>query len=154
MKKLILSIFIFLLASAGAQAQRLVIGEKAPEVRVSQWMDGRTPSISSKAYLVDFFHSSNDQCVANLPKLNSLQNSYSGRLNVISISREGLDKIEPFTTGKNYSFYIGVDDGGKTFTGYGVRFVPFSALMDARGKLVWTGNVANLTNDIIDKALR
>jgi len=154
MKKGLFSLIIFLLASAGAQAQRLVIGEKAPEVRVSQWMDGRAPSLSGKACLVDFFHSSNDQCVANLPKLSSLQSTYTGRLNVISISREGLDKIEPFTTGKNYGFYIGMDDGGKTFTGYGVRFVPFAALLDARGKLVWTGNMANLTNDIIDKALR
>ena len=145
---------MILLAATGAQAQqRLVIGEKAPEIRVVQW-DGASPSIAGKPYLVDFFLSSNDQCVANLPKLNSLQSTHKENLNVIVIARESADKVQPFINGKGYGFYTGLDDGGKTFSGYGVRFVPFAALVDARGRLVWTGNVAGLTPDIIDKALK
>lgn len=154
MKRLLFSILTLLFLSTAVQAQRLVIGEKAPDVRVSEWMNGHAPAMAGRAYLVDFFHTSNDQCVANLGKLHSLHTAYGGRLNVISISREGLDKVQPFVSGKGYGFYIGLDDGGKTFTNYGVRFVPFAALVDAKGKLVWTGNVSALTNDIVDKALR
>ena len=154
MKRVFFILFIILSAAFNARAQRLVIGEKAPEVRVSEWMNGNAPILGSRAFLVDFFHSSNDQCIANLSKLNALETTYGSRLNIISVSREETDKLRPIVTGKGYGFYIGIDDNGKTFSNYGVRFVPFAALVDARGRLVWTGNIANLTHDMIDKALR
>ena len=154
MKRLLFSILSIVFLSTAAQAQRLVIGEKAPEVRVAEWLDGKSPSLSGRACLIDFFHSSNDRCVANLSKLDDLQRTYGDRLNVISVSREGWDKVRPLVSGKGYGFYTGLDDGGKTFANYGVRFVPFAALVDARGRLVWTGNVSALTDDVVDKALR
>ena len=135
-----------------AQAQRLVIGEKAPEVKVSEWLGGRAPG--SGATLVDFFHSSNPQCVANLDKLNTIAGSYGNRLNVVVLSREGADKMASVASGKHYRFFMGEDDGGKTYNAFSVRFVPFAALIDARGRLVWTGNVSALTNSTIDSALR
>ncbi|MDL2230709.1 TlpA family protein disulfide reductase [Alistipes sp. OttesenSCG-928-L06] len=153
MKKLILSILISLLTVAAAQAQRLVIGERAPEVRVSEWVSGGAAAVAGKPYLLDFFHSSNDQCVANLPKLNDFQRAYSGRLTVVVIARETADKVTPFVAGKGYGFHVGLDEGGKTFANYGVRFVPFAVLVDTKGKLVWTGNAATLSDDIISKAL-
>ena len=154
MKRILFSLLAVTFATAAIQAQRLVIGEKAPEIKVAEWQDGRTPSIAGKAYVVDFFLSSNSQCIDNLPKLHALQTTHNGKLNVILISREGLDKVKPFTDGKRYEFYAGQDDNEKTFTGYSVRFVPFAALADARGRLVWTGNIASLTNEIIEKALK
>ena len=154
MKRLFFSLFVLACTVAATQAQQpLVIGEKAPEMRVSGWQGMRVPSTPGKAYLIDFFHSSNDQCTANLSKLNALQNTYAEKLNVILISREEFDKIVPYMEGMAFRFYIGMDDNAKTFGNYGVRFVPFAALVDKRGRLVWTGNVANLTDEIINKAL-
>ena len=151
MKRLLLSIATIIIAVSAVQAQRLVIGEKAPDIKIVEWLDGKAAA-GGKATLIDFFHSSNEQCVSNLAKLNSLHGAYGSRMNVIAVSREGMDKLQPFVSGKGYGFYAGLDDAGKTFTAYGVRFVPFAALIDARGRLVWTGNVASLTNDIIEKA--
>lgn len=155
MKKLILCIIIVFFGCTGrAQAQRLVIGEKAPEIKVGEWLGGREPALSGKVFLVDFFHSSNDQCVRNLKELQEIHNRYGSKLNVILVARESLDKISPHLSGKGYGFYMGIDDQGKTFNGYSVRFVPFAALVDARGRLIWTGNVSGLSNDIIDKATK
>ncbi|MCD8184907.1 MAG: TlpA family protein disulfide reductase [Rikenellaceae bacterium] len=153
MKTLLFGLF-FLLSAFSVQAQRLVIGEKAPEVRVAKWTSAAVPVMSGKPFLIDFFHSSNNQCVANLVKLNIFHGNYRGKVNVILISREEHDKVAPFLEGKGYGFFTGLDDGGKTFTNYGVRFVPFAALVDTKGRLVWTGNVSALTNEIIDKALK
>jgi hypothetical protein len=152
MKKIWFSLIALVLTATAAQAQRLVIGEKAPEIKVSQWVDSRAAA-GNKATLVDFFHSSNAQCIANLPKLNTLQETYGARLNVIVVSSEGMDKLTPCLDGKGYGFYAGTDDAGKTFAAYAVRFVPFAALIDSRGRLVWTGNVASLTDETIKKAL-
>ncbi len=152
MKRIILIVTLMLVSVSAMQAQRLVIGEKAPEIRVGAWQNGRAPG--SGAMLVDFFASSNPRCVANLDKLNAIQGDFGSRLHVIVISREGIAATAEFTAGKNYRFYLGEDDGGKSFTAFGVRFVPFSALIDARGHLVWTGNVATLSSDTLDRALR
>jgi hypothetical protein len=155
MKRLLFSLSALLTLTVGAQAQRLIIGEKVPEVRIARWQNERAPVVAGRAYLLDFFVSSNEQNVANLPRLEAFQEQYGERLNVIVVSREALEQIAPlFPADKRYSFYVGVDDGEKTFGGYGVRFVPFAALVDARGRLVWTGNVAALTRDIIEKALK
>ena len=150
MKKILLSILLSALAFA-AQAQRLVIGEKAPELRIAEWVDGKAAA-AGKARLIDFFHSSNAQSIGNLEKLNTLAGTYGEKLNIIVVSQEGMEKFQPFVSGKDYAFYAGLDEGGKTFSAYGVRFVPFAALVDARGRLVWTGNIANLTDDTLQKA--
>lgn len=151
MKRLLLVAALMLVSVVTVRAQRLVIGEKAPEIRVAAWQDGRTPV--SGAMLVDFFASSNPQCVANLDKLNTIQGRYGDRLQVVVISREGAERMAEFTAGKNYRFRIGEDDGGKTFAAFNVRFVPFAALIDARGRLVWTGNVTGLTDETIERGL-
>jgi hypothetical protein len=130
--------------------QRLVIGEKTPEIRVAGWQDGRAPGAG--AMLIDFFVSSNPQCVANLDKLNAIRGSYGNRLQVVLISREGSAVTQSFTAGKGYDFRIGEDDAGETFSAFNVRFVPFAALVDTRGRLVWTGNVATLTDETIERA--
>ncbi len=150
MKKILLSILLSTLAFA-VQAQRLVIGEKAPEVRIAEWVGPK--AADGKARLIDFFHSSNAQSVGNLEKLNTLAGTYGSKLNIIVVSQESMEKFQPFVSGKDYAFFAGLDEGGKTFAAYGVRFVPFAALIDAKGRLVWTGNVANLTDEILQKAL-
>jgi hypothetical protein len=151
MKRILLVAALMLVPVLAAHAQRLVIGEKAPELRVGAWQDGRAPEAG--VMLVDFFASSNPQCVANLDKLNTIQGRYGHRLRVVLISREGAETTASFTAGKGFRFFIGEDDGGKTFAAFSVRFVPFAALIDARGRLVWTGNVAALTDKTIERAL-
>ena len=154
MKRVILSILLLSVVSVtAATAQRLVIGERAPEIRVSSWLEGRSAATTGKAVLVNFFHSSNEQCIRDLAKLDGFSRAHSG-LNVLVITKETLDKVAPYVSGKGYGFYVGMDEDSKTFNAYGVRFVPFSALLDARGRLVWTGNPGSLTDEIINRALR
>lgn len=154
LRRILYTIFTLLLIAPAVNAQRLVIGEKAPDIRVGEWYKGNSASTSGTAVLLDFFHSSNDQCVRALPRLNTIQKDYSGKLNVIVITKESMSSVSPYLDGKDYSFYLGNDEGGKTFNSFNVRLVPFSVLLDGSGKVAWTGNVGSLTDDIIRRALR
>lgn len=154
MKRGILCMIVLLLAAVGGNAQKLIIGEKAPEIKVVEWLGGKAPVIVGKAMFVDFFHSSNPQCVTSLDKINALHKSYGTKMNFIILSKEGMDKMISVVNGKGYGFFVGIDEGGKTFSGYDVRFVPFSVLIDTRGRLVWTGNVTTLSDDIVEKAMK
>jgi hypothetical protein len=154
MKRGVFSLMIFLSATVGTQAQSLVIGEKAPEIRVARWYEERPPTLAGKAVLIDFFLASDVRAAANLFRLNELQKACDGRLHVVLVTRDGLDKMAPLVDGKGCAFYIGQDDGGKTFSDYGVRFVPFSVLVDVRGRLIWTGNAVALTDEALEKLLK
>lgn len=154
LRKILLSLFLVSALVWGVSAQRIVIGEKAPDIKVGGWYGGNSPSRSTKAMLVDFFHSANDQCVRALPKLDAIQKDYPGKLSVIVLSKEEFSKISSYIDGKGYSFFTAVDDNGRTFGAFDVRFVPFSVLIDSNGRVAWAGNVNNLTSDIINKALR
>ncbi len=142
-----------LLIAGNVQAQRLMIGEKAPDVKIATWIGGGQPS-GGKAQLVDFFYSTNDQCIASLPRLDALARQYSGKINFVIVGREEESKLAPLVAGKNYAFFFGLDDNMKTFTSYNVRFVPFSVLLDARGQVVWMGNPSGLTDAILGSAIK
>lgn len=154
MKKIMLCLAFLLLSAAAVNAQKLVIGEKTPDIRVSAWLT-EVPVMQGKATLIDFFHSSNEQSVRGLAKLNDFAKRYEGRLNVIVLNKEGFENVsQHLNAQKGYVLYMGFDEGGRIFAAYDVRFVPFSVLLDFRGRLVWTGNVNSLTDDIIKQALR
>jgi len=150
MKKIIIAAAVILFSASGLSAQKLVIGEKAPDIKASEWIIPQ--SGRGTATLTEFFFSQSDPSVRRLPALDGIARQNAGKLAVIVISREDKSKVEPFVSGKNYSFGVAIDDNGKTFASYGVQFVPFSVLTDARGRVVWFGNSSQLTNNIIQQA--
>ena len=153
MKFLYCTLVLALTAVAG-YGQKLMIGEKVPDLRVEEWYENRIPETAGRPMLLDFFHSANGQCVRSLPKTAELARKYAGKLNVIVLAREGLDKLSPHLEGKGYLLYAGNDESGKTFGAYGVRFVPFAVRPAARGRLVWTGNLTALTEETLQKAFK
>lgn len=127
-----------------ASAQKLIIGERAPEVKVSEWING-TPN-NNKPMLIEFYHSSSKQSQDRIPALNKLAEKYTGKLSVVVIAREAKDKVMSLGLDRNSKFYPAIDDNSKTFTNYGVQFVPFGAVVDGKGRLAWFGNPSSLSD--------
>ena len=59
---------------------------------------------------------------------------------MILMVRESRERLAAALEGKGYAFTVALDDGNRTFAAYGVQFVPFAVLFDARGRVVWFGN--------------
>ncbi|MCC8034475.1 MAG: redoxin domain-containing protein [Rikenellaceae bacterium] len=150
MKKLIF-VLAALLFTTGAGAQKLAIGEKAPELRISEWLWGG-PSDDSKARLIEFFHPGSSQCAARIGNISAIARKFSEELNVILISKEPAESVRK-VTGKDGTYFAAIDDGGKTFEAYSVRFVPFGVLIDRRGRVVWFGNPVSLTESQIKRLI-
>ena len=150
MKRFLVLAVLVLAGITAASGQKLVIGEKAPDLSVSEWMPSQ-PDLAGKARLIDFYHGLNKDCQAQLTKLNSLASQHSGSMVVMIVSKDGKNAAnKPGGLDKNY--YTAYDSGGKTFNAYGIQYVPFSVLLDTRGKVVWFGNISTLDNATIDKA--
>jgi len=131
-------------------AQRLVTGDRAPELKVGVWLNS---SPGSGLRLIEFFHSSSPQSVARLDENERLAKKYGSRLAVIVIAKEEAEVIERVIKPSERTFHAGIDDAEKTFSAYGIQFVPYSVFLDSRGRIVWFGNPAMLTDRIIDQNL-
>lgn len=151
MRKVIVLMAALLLALPGF-GQRLIIGEKAPDFRASEWLNNHTPA-GKKNILIEFFHSPSEPSLRRLPELDALARRYP-QMEVIVVSREPKEKLAPLFESGNYAFFIAIDEGGRTFTNYGIQFIPFSVLLDSRGRVLWFGNSSQLTDDIINQLLK
>ncbi|MCD8072427.1 MAG: hypothetical protein LUE10_04505, partial [Alistipes sp.] len=150
MKKLMF-IFAALLIATGVGAQRLAIGEKAPEIRVSQWLWG-APSEEGKAKFIEFFHPGSSQYAGRITELRALADKFQAELCVILVSKEPAGSVTE-VTGKDGTYFAAIDEGGKTFEAYSVKFVPFSVLIDRRGRVAWFGNPASLSREEIKRLI-
>ena len=106
------------------------------------------------SYLV-FFHSSNKGCTASLDALRDLSNKLGSKLRIIIITQEDSEKIAPILT-PYISERIGValDHDKKVFGSFGVDFVPFSVLIDAKNRVLWMGNPQSMTSSFIQKIVQ
>lgn len=151
MKKIMFLTLAMFVAGA-VSAQKLVIGEKAPELKVAEWLSGE-PSTEGKALLIEFFHTSSKPSVARLETLDSLANRYSDRLNVAVVSKEAKERVEEILQPGSRAYYPALDDAGRTFESFGVSFVPFGVLVDKKGRVVWFGNPSSLDEETLEGAL-
>lgn len=150
MKKALL-ILSFALASAigSVTAQNVVLGDRVPDLKVSKWLDDRQPAAAPATY-IEFFHSSNPACVTSLDKLKKLTGKLGTKLRVIVVTKEDPAKITSLL--KPYlSQQIGVALGAeKGFTAFGVTYVPFGVLTDAKNRAVWMGNSLQFNEKLIE----
>ncbi|MCD8103137.1 MAG: hypothetical protein LUE26_11320 [Alistipes sp.] len=150
MKKLT-TICAALLCTLWAGAQNLVIGEKAPDLRVSEWLWDNPPA-ENKPKLIEFFHSGSPQCTSRVSDIESTAKRFESGLCVIVLAKEPPAGVMQ-ALGRRGTYFAAIDDGSRTFDGFGVRYVPFSVLIDGRGKVLWFGNPSSLTADEIGRLL-
>lgn len=139
-------------ASAVASAQKLMIGQRAPELKTAQWLTGKPAE--GRTQLLVFYHSSSKEATDQLAQLDGYAKKYGEKLNVTILSREAEEKVRPLVLDRPRTYYVALDDNGKTFSSFGVQYVPFSVLIDGRGKMLWFGNPAQLDANTLIKLLK
>ena len=135
MKKVLL---IWLLAagfaSAGATAQNIALGERVPELKIQTWLDNRQPEPAPTTY-IEFFHSTNPACKTSLERLKEITGKSGTKLRVIIVTKEDPAKIAPLLR-PYLSERISVGlNAEKSFTAFGVSYLPFGVLTDAIRKM-------------------
>ena len=88
MGRFCLAVVVLLLSAGSCPAQRLVIGEKAPELKVGEWLSHRDAVADSRPTLVEFFFSRSEPSLRRLAVLDGFVRDHSERLNVILMVRE------------------------------------------------------------------
>lgn len=152
MKHVILLLMLVLAAPANrASAQKIALGERVPEFKNPVWFDGRQPRQAPLTY-IEFFYSPSQASIASLEQLSELSGKLGTKLRVIVVTKESAEKIADIVR-PLLSPYLGVtmDPEGKGYAAFGVSYVPFGVLTDARNRALWMGNSLQLDERLIEK---
>lgn len=150
----VLATLLSLLTSAMAFGQqRLIYNDKAPALAIKEVVKGAKPQ-KGKALLVDFLVLNNDQSAMQLQALDALAQKYSDLADFAAISNDEMSTLKEYFGGKAIKYSVLLDDAGKSFSLYDVKYVPKAVLLDAKGNFVWTGKTSQLTDDLLLQYIR
>ncbi|HIY67869.1 MAG TPA: hypothetical protein H9828_00455 [Candidatus Alistipes intestinigallinarum] len=150
-KALLILLSVWILSPSEAEAQNIILGEKVPELKAAGWIDNRHPAPAPITY-VEFFHSSNPACINSLKRLRALATKPKSDLRVIVVTREDTARIasmlRPYLS-ERVTATIHADRG---FSDFGVTYVPFGVLIDARNRALWMGNSLQFNEKVIEQS--
>jgi thiol-disulfide isomerase/thioredoxin len=100
----------------GTKLFPLMVGDRAPEIRVGQWVKGEPVKSFQRGqvYLLDFWATWCGPCRRGIPHLNDLQSQYKSELVVVGVSvwEKSAQDVAPFVAkfGQQMNYTIAVDD--------------------------------------------
>jgi len=159
------SSWVFGLALAGlvqpARAQALKLGDIAPPLSISEWVQGKPVDLSADAkktiHVVEFWAVWCPPCKMSVPLLTQMQKKYEKDVIIIGVTEPDArgnspDAIRRFVReqGDNMRYHVAIDDG-KTSMAYlaggGVVGIPHAFVIDRSQKIVWQGSPLDPTLD-------
>jgi peroxiredoxin len=103
-----------------------------------------------RVVLLDFWRTSNPTCRQDVPHLNELARSYGDRgLVVIGITNEDPATVAEALKNWKPEFVIARVMGPKTDVAYGVEAFPSAFLIDAKGRIAWSGAPADFDEKLL-----
>lgn len=157
--------------NVSAQAGQLMIGDKAPELKIEQWLKkgGFTKLEKGKVYLVDLWATWCVPCIAGMPHLSNLQKRYAEKgLEVIGITSEdkygnSFENAKKFVVKKDSLMEYNVawvpasakdSEEGIWLHAWmqqaGLGNLPTSFLVDRQGEIVYMGDPATVDKTVED----
>lgn len=154
MKRTIFLTLVALVASLAVRAQEIVIGERVPDFRPTEWLGAQPSEDDRRATLLVFYHTESQPCVETLPHIDSLARAMNNE-RVIVVAMEPKERIAPsLARYMSERFYVAIDLSERVFKSYGIRYVPFGVLVDPKGRAQWIGNPKLATSESIKRNLK
>jgi thiol-disulfide isomerase/thioredoxin len=138
-------------------------GDRLPPIAVEGLTQTEARSFSDfygRAVLLEFFAHWCGPCALSVPHLNELQEEYGARgFSVVAVTGEGAKKTEPWIRKRGAKYAYGYDPKGEVHGLFqvltpGGRGIPFAALVDPFGTVLWTGNPSGLNEELIERSLK
>lgn len=152
-KALLIMLSAWLLTPSDAGAQNIILGEKVPELKAAGWIDDRHPAPAPITY-VEFFHSSNPACLNSIRRLREMATKPESRMRVIIVTREDTARIARILRPYLSERVTAAIHGDRGFASFGVTYLPFGVLVDARHRALWMGNSLQFNEQIIEQSTR
>ena len=103
---------------------------------------------------IEFYHSTNPACKTSLERLKELTGKLGTKLRVIVVTKEDAAKIAPLLRPYLSERLTVVLNAEKGFTAFGVTYLPFGVLTDAKNRALWMGNSLQINEKLIEQSTR
>lgn len=150
MKKAILMLALGFMC-VKVEAQRLMVGNRAPDMKVQQWYQNKAIGGTLPRY-VEFFSINSKPSLDRVGEVERLAKQYADRMGVAILLRESAEEVGSQLTPAGY--HVGFDHEGKSFKNYEVNYLPFAVILDRKNNLLWFGNPSTLTDAQLEKILK
>jgi thiol-disulfide isomerase/thioredoxin len=145
------------LAAQGALPAPLAVGDVLPPVALEGLTQTEARSFADfcgRAVLLEFFAHWCGPCALSIPHLNELQEKYGARgFSVVGVTSENAKKTVPWIEKHGAKYAYGYDPSRHLSGLFQNKTIPFAALIDPLGKVVWTGHPARLADQDVERAL-
>ena len=155
-KKYSFLVFVCLLAPFVSPAQ-LKVGEKAPEIVITNWIKNvpKSNDLKGKFVIIDFWATWCAPCLESMPHMNNLVNKNKSKSNLIflAVTDEKVDKVNWLLNRIPFSAAVVTDTTRQIGENFMVKSIPFCVVIDDKNIIRWTGHSADLTSETIDKIM-
>jgi thiol-disulfide isomerase/thioredoxin len=144
----------------------LTVGDKAPEMKVTEWVKGDevTSFEKGKVYVVEFWATWCGPCKVSIPHLTEVQKKYEDKnVEVIGVSiwesNGDYSKVEPFVEefGDKMDYNVAYDDSKtmeKTWmAAAGRNGIPSAFIVDQEGRIAWIGHPMSKMDEALEKVV-
>ena len=138
---------------AGVDAPTLGVGDKAPALRIADWVRGEPVDAfeEGRVYAVEFWATWCGPCIAGIPHLAEIQKEYKDQAVVISVTTDdpnnSLETVREFVGSReDMAYRVAFDDLDHTWSAYmeaaGQNGIPCAFIIDKQGRVAWIGHPA------------
>lgn len=161
MKKSLLQIILFLLATITFAQSNIQIEEKAPKINITDWVKNMPDdtNLEGKYIVLEFWATWCGPCIAAVPHMNELQGKMENpNVLFISITDESVDKINRTLERIDFNSSVVTDTTKQTQVEFGdgkkgLEAYPMTILIDNEGIIKWIGGPNQLSLEILDRFL-
>ena len=150
-------LLIFSLIHLSFAQEGLLVGDKAPEIVITDWIENvpDDQSLEGKYIIKDFWATWCGPCLKAVPHFNELKERFSDREDVIfiSISDEKPLKIQPTLKRVPFKSVVVTDQSKKSMNNFKITGIPVTVMIDNKGILRWVGEPAALKEEQVEDFL-
>lgn len=106
-----------------------------------------------KLVWIEFWATWCGPCLSAMPHLQKLQAKYKDKLQVITVTDEGDERIKLFLKARPSNLWFAIDTARSFVKIFPYRVIPHSALISPTGKLIAVTLPENITENVIDSVL-
>lgn len=140
-----------------AQTKPPKVGDVPPDITVEKWLSGpgaaeaSWKALAGKAVVLEFWAAWCGPCVASIPHMNDLAEKFKEKpIRFVAVTDDKEPRVTALLEKRPMKAWVGMDPDDSMFKAYGVRSIPHTVLVDAKGKVAGIIHPALITEQILD----